>query len=133
MKVSGSGGTGRWSKSLRDRLVLVRLAVPVAAEAQHADVHLPAAADHRHVGGDRAVDERPALVDQRPLIADRQVAAQVKRARRDFHAFTLPLASVSTTISAETAEPAEGYCSANSASSAFNRRIPPQQRERKAR
>ena len=44
------------------RLVAVGLAVPMTAEAQHADVHLAAAADDRHVGGHGAVDERAALV-----------------------------------------------------------------------
>src|SRR6185295_17806684 len=61
---------------------------------QHADVHRPAAAHDRHVGGNRTVDERPAMVDQRPLIGNRQETVQMKRAGRDFHAFTLPLAAV---------------------------------------
>ena len=49
------------------RLVPVRLAVPVAAQAQHADVHLPAAADDRHIGRHGAIDERAAFVDERAL------------------------------------------------------------------
>ena len=68
MKESGSGGAGRSSKSLRSPRT-VGLAVPVPAEAQHADVHLPAAADVRHVRRHRAVDEGAALVHQRALIA----------------------------------------------------------------
>ena len=100
LKVSGSGGAGRWSKSLRRRFVLVGLAVPVAAETQHADVHLSAAADDRHVRGDGAVDEGAAFVDQRPLIGKVKVTVQMHGARGNFHAFTLTSAHGGTATQA---------------------------------
>jgi len=56
----------------------------VAAEAQHADVHLAATAHDRHVGGYLAVDERAALLDERTLAIDRQISDEVERAGRQF-------------------------------------------------
>jgi hypothetical protein len=57
----------------------------MTAEAQHAHVHLPAAAHDRHVGGDVALDERPAFVDDRALAIDRKVLREMKCAWRDLH------------------------------------------------
>ena len=57
-------------------------------------MHLAAAADDRHVRRNRPVHERAALRDERALIADRETAAQMERAGRDFHGFTLPFPAV---------------------------------------
>jgi hydrogenase/urease accessory protein HupE len=66
----------------------------VAAEAQHADVHRAAAADHGHVRRHRAVDERAAAIDERRLSSDVQLVCEVEGARPDLHGRTLPLAAV---------------------------------------
>ena len=72
-------------------LVAVRLPVPVAPEAQHPDVHLPAAPHHRHVGRHGAVHRaRGTESDERLLRVQSQMPRQVKRARRDLHVRTLP-------------------------------------------
>ena len=63
----------------------------MAAEAQHAHVHLAAAADDRHVGRNLAVDERAALLDERKLIGDAQMVRKPEGAWRDLHGRTLPL------------------------------------------
>src|SRR4029453_5105754 len=79
------------------RLVGVGLAVPVAAETEHPNVHLAAAAHDRHVGRHVAVDERATAIDERALTIEGQRVRQVKRARRDLHDVhrrTLPLAPV---------------------------------------
>ena len=60
--------------------VTVGAAVPVAAEAEHADVHLAAAAHRRHVGRHAPSIERAALVGERALLIERQVACKVVRA-----------------------------------------------------
>ncbi len=93
-KSSGSGGAGEMVVVGAVRLVAVGLPVPVASEAQHADVHRAAAADHRHVGRHRAVDERAAPFDERELSRHVQTAREVKGARSDLHGRTLPLAAV---------------------------------------
>ena len=64
------------------------------AETQHANVHGAAAAHGRDVGGNRAVDERAALVDERALPLDRKVARQMDGARPELHSRTLPLAAL---------------------------------------
>ena len=67
------------------------------AEAGHADMHLAAAANDRHVGRHVAVDERATAIDERALTIEGQRVRQVKRARRDLHDVhrrTLPLAPV---------------------------------------
>jgi len=55
------------------------------AEAQHAHVHLAAAADHGHVCRHLAVDQRSASVDKYTLLCDRETPLQVKCPGGDFH------------------------------------------------
>src|SRR5690349_17812303 len=57
----------------------------MAAEAQHAHVHLAAAADDGDVGGHGAVHQTATLVHQRALAIERQIVRKVMRAGRDFH------------------------------------------------
>ena len=82
-------------------LIPVGLPVPVAAQAQHADAHPAAAADDGHVGGDGAVDERAALLDDRALRVDGQVMVEVNGARGDFHT---SYATIGARVNAELAE-----------------------------
>ena len=57
-------------------------------------MHFSPAADDRHVGGHGAFHEGATLLYERPLILTRQITVQVKRAGRDFHTRTLPLAAL---------------------------------------
>jgi hydrogenase/urease accessory protein HupE len=66
----------------------------VAAEAQHAHVHLAAAADDRHVRRHFAVNERAALLDEGKLIGNVHMVRKPEGAWRDLHGRTLPLAVV---------------------------------------
>ena len=53
----------------------------MTAEAQHPHVHPAAAADDRHVAGNRTVHQRAALGGQRPLRVDRQITREQHGAR----------------------------------------------------
>src|SRR5207249_6573419 len=98
-----------------------------------ADAHPAAAADDGHVGGDGAVDERAALLDDRALRVEAQVMVEVNGARGDFHT---PYATIAgrapartPTINAELAELAERpFGSACSACSALHVRGQPGRR-----
>src|SRR5206468_6071913 len=72
-------------------LVAIRHAVPMSAEAQHAHVHLAAAADDGHVARHLAVDEPSTRVDEHPLLCEREMSLQMKCSGRDFHFRTLSL------------------------------------------
>ena len=61
--------------------------------------------------GHGAVDEGAALVGQRPLSVEREVALEMKRARRDFHRSYVTIGRRATTSrNAEPAETAEQIC-----------------------
>ena len=66
-------------------LVAIRLAVPVSAEAQHADVHLAATADDRHVTRHRAVDQRAARFDHGALLREGEMSFEMKGPGSEFH------------------------------------------------
>jgi len=59
-------------------------------------VHLAAAAEPRHVGGDGAVHEGGALAGKGPLSVDPEVALEMKPPGRDLHSRTFTLAPVKT-------------------------------------
>ena len=85
----GNGRRGLAVEIRPDRLVAVRLAVPVPSQAQHADVHLAAAADDRDVRGDGTVHQEAAARGDLTLRVNVQRALQVKRAGRNFHRCTV--------------------------------------------
>jgi hypothetical protein len=64
------------------------------AQAEHANVHFPAATDNGHISWDRTVQQRPALHRQRPLTVERQVTPQVESARRQLHNYAIIYASM---------------------------------------
>ena len=66
-------------------LVAVRLAVPMPAEAQHAHVHLSAAADNGHVTRHRAIHQRAAGFDDGTLLGEGEMVFEVKGPARDLH------------------------------------------------
>ena len=86
----GMAGTGRPSKSDRRSSVLVGEAVPVPAQAQHADAHLLSTAHGRGVHRDGSLGHAPAHLPQLALLCGRKPRLQQHQAvrQRHLHVFT---------------------------------------------